>query len=298
MKKIKRIYEKKYKLLLWIPFILLVLALVQIGTQYAATGDFVNKGISLKGGSTITIQAHLSDVQIDEIDTLLSSTFTQGDITLRKLTSAGITSALAVDSDAQDESELRALLNVLEDHTGISQEEFTVERVGSSLGDQFFTQTLWALAIAFILMGIVVFVYFRSAVPSLAVILAAASDIIITLAVFNLTGTKLSSAGIAAFLMLIGYSVDTDIMLSTKMLKQKKLAIMDRVYGALRTGLTMSATTITAVLIAFLLAKGAIVKQIMIILLIGLITDLVMTWIQNVGILRMYLEKKEQKKGK
>jgi len=296
MKKLKSIYEHKYKALLWIPFILLILALVQIGAQYSITGDFVHKGISLKGGSTITIPSSLTDTQISQIETSLKERFTQGDISFRKLTSAGITSAVAIDSDAQEENELKALLLGIEELTNIPQEEYTVERMGSSLGDQFFTQTLFALGIAFILMGVVVFIYFRTAIPSLAVILAAASDIIITLAVFNLTGMKLSSAGIAAFLMLIGYSVDTDIMLSTKMLKRKQEAVMARVYGALRTGLTMSATTISAVLVAFLLAKSDVVKQIMVILLIGLITDLVMTWIQNVGILRLYLEKKEPKK--
>jgi len=37
------------------------------------------------------------------------------------------------------------------------------------------------------------------------------------------------------------------------------------------------------------------VKQIMIILLIGLLVDLLMTWIQNVGILRLYLARKHGK---
>lgn len=296
MKKFKSIYEHKYKTLLWIPFIILILAIVQIGAQYATTGDFVNKGISLKGGSTITIPTSLTDVQISQIEISLKEHFTQVDISIRKLTSAGITSAVAIDSDAQEDTEIQALILKVEELTNIPKKEYTVERVGSSLGDQFFTQTLFALGIAFVLMGIVVFIYFRTTVPSLAVILAAASDIIITLAVFNLTGMKLSSAGIAAFLMLIGYSVDTDIMLSSRMLKRKQDSIMQRVYGALRTGLTMSATTISAVFVAFLLAKSDVVKQIMIILLIGLITDLIMTWIQNVGILRIYLEKKEHKK--
>jgi preprotein translocase subunit SecF len=296
MKKFKSIYEHKYKTLLWIPFIILILAIVQIGAQYATTGDFVHKGISLKGGSTITIPTSLTDVQMSQIENSLKEYFTQGDISLRKLTSAGITSAIAIDSDAQEDTEIQALILKVEELTNIQKKEYTVERVGSSLGDQFFTQTLFALGIAFVLMGIVVFIYFRTTVPSLAVILAAASDIIITLAVFNLTGMKLSSAGIAAFLMLIGYSVDTDIMLSSRMLRRKQDTIMQRVYGALRTGLTMSATTISAVLVAFLLAKSDVVKQIMVILLIGLITDLIMTWIQNVGILRIYLEKKEHKK--
>ena len=56
----------------------------------------------------------------------------------------------------------------------------------------FFIQTMMALLVAFLLMGIVVFIYFRSPIPSLAVILAAGSDIICTVAIFNLTGEKLS----------------------------------------------------------------------------------------------------------
>ena len=143
-------------------------------------------------------------------------------------------------------------------------------------------------------MGIVVFIYFKTFAPSMAVILAALSDIVVTLGVFNLTGIKLSTAGIAAFLMLIGYSVDTDILLSTRVLKRKEGSVMDRVYSAMKTGLTMSATTLSAVLIALIFVQSEIVKQIMIILFIGLLVDLIMTWIQNVGILRLYLEKKRK----
>ena len=143
-------------------------------------------------------------------------------------------------------------------------------------------------------MGLVVLLYFRTIIPSLAVILAAFSDIVVTLAIFNLTGIKLSTAGIAAFLMLIGYSVDTDILLSTRLLKRKEGTIMDRVYGAMKTGLTMSTTTLVAIGVALIFVGSEVVKQIMIILFIGLLVDLVMTWIQNVGVLRLYLEKKKK----
>ena len=121
MKKFKSIYEHKYKILLWIPFILLFLAIVQIGVQYGATGDFVNKGISLKGGSTITIPSSFTDIEISEIETSLKNRFTQGDISLRKLTSAGITSAIAIDSDAQEDSEIKAILISIEELTHIEK---------------------------------------------------------------------------------------------------------------------------------------------------------------------------------
>jgi preprotein translocase subunit SecF len=284
-------YESNYKKLLLIPFILLVLAFVQIGVQYSVTGDFVNKGVSLKGGSTITID-HAEEINPDSLAIFLSGKFSQADISVRTLGAAGQPVAYAVDSDAQTTDEIDALLEAIGQEV-ILDDNYSVEVIGSSLGESFFRQTATALLIAFILMGIVVFIYFRNPAPTLAVILAAFSDIVVTISIFNLTGIKLSTAGIAAFLMLIGYSVDTDILLSNRVLKRDEGSVMDRVYGAMGTGLTMSFTTLSAVSVALFFVKSDVVQQIMLILIIGLLVDLVMTWIQNVGILRLYLEKKK-----
>ena len=168
--------------------------------------------------------------------------------------------------------------------------------MGSSLGSSFFNEIIQAIVIAFILMGIVVFITFRVPAPSLAVILAALSDIIITLAIFNMTGAKLGKGGIAAFLMLIGYSVDTDILLSTTVLKRKFGSVMDRIYSAMKTGLTMNITTMAALVVALIFTHSDVIRQIMVILLIGLLVDIINTWIQNVGILRLYLERKERQR--
>jgi preprotein translocase subunit SecF len=290
--KLKHIYEHKYKKLLIIPFLILLLAVLQIGFQYATTGDFVHKGISLKGGSTITI-ADATSVTPESLEAQLIEQFPRGDISVRTLTSAGQVVAIAVDADAQEQEEITALTEVISTITGVPASRYSVETVGSSLGSSFFKQTIIALLVAFVLMGIVVLLYFRTIAPSMAVMLAAASDIIVTLAIFNLTGIKLGTAGIAAFLMLIGYSVDTDILLSTRVLKRQEGSVMDRVYGAMKTGLTMSCTTLSVIFVSLLFVQSDVVKQIMIILFIGLLVDLIMTWIQNVGILRIYLEKKK-----
>ena len=292
IQKLRQIYEREYKKLLIIPFLLLFLAFVQIGVQYATTGDFVNRGVSLKGGSTITLDYDPAMVP-EELESYLSLQFPKADITARTLSSAGKTIGISIDSDAQDQTEIDALLSVILAKYQLQKGQYSVEVMGSSLGKSFFKQTLSALLIAFMLMGIVVLIYFRSLAPSMAVILAAFSDMVVTLAVFNLTGIRLSTAGIAAFLMLIGYSVDTDILLSSRVLKRKEGTIMERVYGAMKTGLTMSATTLSAIFVALLFVQSDVVKQIMVILFIGLLVDLIMTWIQNVGILRLYLEKKK-----
>ncbi|NQV91994.1 protein translocase subunit SecF [Candidatus Woesearchaeota archaeon] len=296
LNKIKSYYEREYKKLLIIPFLLLILAIGQIGWQASQPGqDFVNKGISLKGGSTVSFDYNPS-INLEVLEQTLRQKFSKNEITFRTLGIAGSIQTIAIDSDIQEKLQIDLFKKTIAEELKVPENTLSVETMGSSLGDSFFKQTLTALLIAFLLMGIVVFFYFKSIAPSLGVILAAASDIVVTLAIFNLTGMKLSTAGIAAFLMLIGYSVDTDILLSTRVLKRVgDGSVMDRIYGAMKTGLTMSATTLAAISVAMIFAESEVIKQIMIILFIGLLVDLVMTWIQNTGILRLYLEKKGKK---
>ena len=65
-----------------------------------------------------------------------------------------------------------------------------------------------------------------------------------------------------------------------------------RVMDAMKTGLTMNFTTLAALTVGIIIADSEVLRQIMAILIIGLVVDLINTWIQNVGILRIYLEKK------
>jgi len=147
-----------------------------------------------------------------------------------------------------------------------------------------------AVIMAFLAMSLVVFITFRVPIPSLAVILCGFSDIIFALAMVNLFGIKLSTAGFAAFLMLIGYSIDTDILLSTRVLKRKEGTVNERTIQSMRTGLTMTGAAIATVVVSYFITNSEVVKQIMIILFFGLIADIPFTWIQNAGILRWYVE--------
>lgn len=336
------IYDTHYKQLLIIPFLILILAIASIAVQTARTGDFINRGVSLKGGLQVTIPS--SDADADDLAEQLRATFPEIDIESRDLEEAGTQVAITISADVvtEDDELVDRFLQAVEKASGVRQEEFSVETIGSTLGATFFQQTTKALSIAFLFMGMVVFLYFgdqnkikvittvatvtaaalmyspsrtlniiagvigaglivtyaRYSIPSVAVILAAFSDIVITLAVTNILGIKVGTAGIAAFLMLIGYSVDTDILLSTRVLKRTEGTVYDRIVGTVKTGLTMNLTTMAAVIVALIFAESEVIAQIMTILLIGLFADMINTWLQNTGILRWYLERKERKEQK
>jgi len=286
IQRIKHFYETEYKKLLIIPLLLVLLAFGQIGFQIATTGDFLIRDVSLRGGISVILPEKTMD--LDPLREFLSQAHPEADFELRTLTGA---KGLVVDAADLD---FDALKPTLEEQFGPLEAgvDYSVSTIGSSLGASFFKETFTAMILAFIFMGIVVLITFRVLAPSLAVIAAAASDIIVTLAIVNMLGISMSTAGIAAFLMLIGYSVDTDILLSTKVLKQKKGKVMDRVYSSMKTGMTMTITTLGAVSVALFVATSDTIIQIMTILIIGLLVDIIMTYIQNVAILRIYLERK------
>ncbi|MBR9690174.1 protein translocase subunit SecF [Candidatus Woesearchaeota archaeon] len=284
---LKEIYINDYKKLMLIPLILLIISFGILFQSYATTGEFINKGVSIKGGISVTIPT--STLSSSDVKSFLESIFPQGDIETRTLSSAGKQVAIVIEAS---EIEQETLVDMIKLNYGLSLDDFTVEVTGSSLGHSFYKQIITAIILAFLFMGALVFFYFRNFVPSLAIILAAFSDMIITLAVISFLDVRITTAGIAAFLMLIGYSVDTDILLTNRVLKRKEGTVVDRTFSAMKTGMTMNITTLIAIIISLIVSESEVLKQIMLILLIGLLADIVNTWIQNAGLLRWYLERK------
>jgi preprotein translocase subunit SecF len=154
----------------------------------------------------------------------------------------------------------------------------------------------FALILSSITLVLSLFIYWRFNVPSFAVVLSAFADILMTLVVIDLLGMKLSSAGIIAFLMLIGYSVDTDILLTNRVLKGTTGSLNHRIFGAFKTGITMTITAILAVLAALFLISSFsnTMAQIFTILAIGLGFDIYNTWVTNTSIIKWYVTKKNE----
>jgi len=136
------------------------------------------------------------------------------------------------------------------------------------------------------------YIYIKYSIPSFAVIICAFADILMTLAVIDLFGMQISGAGIVAFLMLIGYSVDTDIILTTRVLRRKQTSVNHEIFGSFKTGMTMTLTAIAAVAIAlfFVYPFQTALNQIFIILLVGLFFDILNTWVTNTILIKWFAE--------
>lgn len=272
-------FEKHWKIMMWIPLILLVLAVGVIASNIATTGSFMKRGVELTGGKSITFEVGNADV--DAIKSELP------DATVH--ITSGVTRSLIVETDiAANETEI---IQVVSKHADIKGTP-TFTEIGPSIGAIFFQQAQLALVLAFVFMAITVFILFRSPVPSSIVVLAAATDILVTIAVLSIVGVALTLPVLAALLMLIGYSVDTDLLLTSELLKGGHHEISAGIKRAMKTGLTMTTTALVALFAMYLVSGSLVIEQIAYVLIIGLLIDMPATWLANAGILRTWLEKR------
>jgi len=155
--------------------------------------------------------------------------------------------------------------------------------------------SLLKIILVIVIGGFLIYTYIKNSVPSFAVILSAFSDLVMTLTIVNLLGMRLSTGGIIAFLLMIGYSVDTDILVTTRVLKRKGSSINKELFEAFKTGVTMTLTSIAAVATALIVVYNfqSVLNQIFTILSIGLSFDLLNTWLANAGIIKWYAESKK-----
>jgi len=280
----KSSYNKNWKKLMILPVLILVISLGILGNNYSNFGDFIEKDVSLKGGYSITVETD------EEFSTLDLEKQLGDDVAVKKLKSIATGGALGYTLDYGGDdvdsflSEIKSLFEVT---------EYSIEEISPAISQRFWEGTLKAITMALIAMSFVIFLYFRKVVPAAAIVLSGVSNIIGTLAAMSLLGISLSASGIAAILMLLGYSIDSNIVLTARVLKNKRDSLEDRITSAVKTGLTMSVTSIVALLVLYLTSTAAILKIISLTLIIGLLLDVLNTWIQNAGILRLYLGDKK-----
>ena len=271
--------DRYWKVWMFLPVILLIISSFIIIDNIARTGSFMQRDVELSGGKMITLR--VSDVDVEK----LAAAFPYASFHVTRGAATNLLVQIPADMDEKNIIKELSAVIVIEGEPSISM-------VNPVLSDIFWKQAQLALIVAFAAMAVFVFVLFRSPVPCSIVILAAATDIVSTIAIISMIGVKLSMPVLAALVMIIGYSVDTDILLTSSLLK-KSGEIKHRIKNAMKTGMTMSLTAVVAMLMMYLISGSFVLEQIALVLMIGILIDIPATWLTNAGLLRWWIEKRK-----
>ncbi len=173
---------------------------------------------------------------------------------------------------------------------------YSYDSVTPTLGTFFLSQMENIIIWSFILLAISVFVIFRNPIPSITVVFGAANDILVALGAMAVFGIPLGVASIGGILMLLGYSIDTDLLAAVKILKRTEGTSTERAFSTLKTGVTMTMSAILSFSILFIVSYLTFIPtyfEISGVVLIGLLVDVVTTWMCDTPLVLWYKQKKE-----
>ncbi|HJJ98759.1 MAG TPA: protein translocase subunit SecF [Methanocorpusculum sp.] len=271
------------KRMMFIPLLIFLVAAAIVGLTFANIGMPVTPGIDFAGGTAVTI--HTTDTK-DQI----AAFYTGYHLTSINEGPGSAGYYIKFGPMRSDEE-----TNEFNNKTLAKYPDASFDQIDANFGAALQSQAMFSLLFAFIGMAIIVFIAFRKLIPAATVVFAGIADITITAGVMNVLGIELSLATTAALLMLIGYSVDSNILLTSKVLKRQG-ELADKMAGAFHTGFIMTTTTLAALvamLIVALIGHVPTLYNISAVLVIGLVCDMIFTWVFNAGVLRLYIEEKE-----
>lgn len=177
----------------------------------------LNPGIDFKGGSEITVSG-LSSPQVGPANEVLRS---EGMSQASSVTTMG-SSAVRVQTNELSKDELDSLSAALADAYDADPTEVSATTIGPTWSSDVTKKAVRGLVVFFLLVGALIWAYFRTWKMAAAALLALAHDIVVTVGVYALSGFEVSPATIIGVLTILGYSLYDTVVVFDKIRENTK----------------------------------------------------------------------------
>ena len=248
----------------------------------------LNLGIDFRGGTMIGLNFS-EDVEIQEVRAAMQSISIEGqefDLSAEEIkhfgNSTNVMIKFKVRDDAPENFEqeiVNHLYQKMNEKVPEDKNNFilSIDTVSPKVGSELSGKALWSIisALGLILFYISIRFEFKFAIGA---ILALVHDIIITLGIFSLTGYEITLGTVAAFLTIVGYSLNDTIVILDRIRENMKSSgtvlfeatINKSINQSLSRTLITSLTTLL-VIVVLIYAGGEIIRPLAFTMLVGVI---------------------------
>lgn len=271
-----------------------------LAIHYSSEGTPVPLGMDFKGGTLVRIQ-NINEPTSDNVasfreDFLKSQYISSGAEIETRSSQSGIQieTTEIIDEDRQASTANWIKERLTEMGLGDSP-VVSIDPMGPEIADFYRTKALYAAIAALVAMAVILFVALRRVPVVGNILLVVGLDFLGILGAMTILGVDLTRASMAGILLIFGYAVNTNILLSRNILKRKGGTDRDRAGRAMTTGIKMSSTSAAAMVVLNLVATATELNQISAVLVIGILVDMLNTWFLNSGMI-VHLKKGEEAK--
>ena len=248
----------------------------------------LNLGIDFRGGTMIGLNFS-EDVEIQEVRAAMQSISIEGqefDLSAEEIkhfgNSTNVMIKFKVRDDAPENFEQEIVNHLYQKMNKKVPEDknnfiLSIDTVSPKIGSELSGKALWSIisALGLILFYISIRFEFKFAIGA---ILALVHDIIITLGIFSLTGYEITLGTVAAFLTIVGYSLNDTIVILDRIRENMRSSgtllfeatINKSINQSLSRTLITSLTTLV-VIVVLIYAGGEIIRPFAFTMLVGVI---------------------------
>ena len=270
----------------------------------------LNLSIDFKGGTLVAVN-YTEDIDITEVRSVLANVSIDGqlfDFSHTEIKHFGDESNIAVripsledEPDQFPQKFVDNMANAFPNRVPEDENDFilSIEKVGPKIGAELSGDAVMAIIWALLL--ILIYISFRFEFKfAVGAIMALSHDILVTLGIFSILDYEISLAIVAAFLTIVGYSLNDTIVIFDRIrenLKALKKSTLDMVVNqsineSLSRTIITSLTTFFVVLILFLVG-GEVIHSFSFAMIIGVIVGTYSSiFVASPVIIKMSSEKK------
>lgn len=259
---------------------LLMIVSVPVGMGYFnhTSGFPMNYSLDFVGGTATTVDFG-KDMSLKELDKKVEPVVEKitgnADIQFQKISSTNKVIIKTQDLTVKQRTKLN---KALKNEFGVKEEKITAENVSSTISKEMSTNAIKAVAISVILMLIYIWIRFRNVRFASSAVIALIHDIAVVAAFYVWTRASVGSTFIAVMLTILGYSINSTIVISDRIRENKNLdknmdnetAVNSAVTDTLSRSIYSSLTTLITVFVLFIMGVPA-VKEFALPIIIGLI---------------------------
>lgn len=259
---------------------LLMIVSVPAGMGYFnhTSGSPMNYSLDFVGGTATTVDFG-KDMSLKELDKkvepVVEKVTGNADIQFQKISSTNKVIIKTQDLTVKQRTKLN---EALKNKFGVKEEKITAENVSSTISKEMSTNAIKAVAISVILMLIYIWIRFRNVRFASSAVIALIHDIAVVAAFYVWARASVGSTFIAVMLTILGYSINSTIVISDRIRENKNLdknmdnemAVNSAVTDTLSRSIYSSLTTLITVSVLFIMGVPA-VKEFALPIIIGLI---------------------------
>lgn len=190
----------------------LILILISLGALGVRGLQF---GIEFKGGADFRATTTVTSQTVDQMQTALDRSGVP-DLDDSTINTIGGTHFRVQTRTLDPTTEVPKVREAIGAEAKVPSDQVTYSLIGASWGDQITERALIALGVFLVLVGLVIWAYFRNGTMAFAGLAALGHDLILTVGIYALVGFTVTPATLIGVLTILGYSLYDTVVVFDK----------------------------------------------------------------------------------